>query len=80
MQFRLNISEIDPMHSTPAVFGILLSDLLDHIAADYAGVSNRDERDIRVSILKIMRDEDRFKEKDPCRGSSRGVTIMPKPI
>ena len=78
-QFRyiLNLAEIDARLDDPRIAGIMLSDLLDHIAAFYASVSSRDERDVRSVIFKVMRDEDRFKEKDPTRGNQRGATIYP---
>lgn len=77
LQFRLHLTELDQMMNEPRLYGIVLSDLLDHIAAAYARQSHRDQRDIRYEILKVMRDEDRFKDKDPSRGGLRGATIMP---
>lgn len=76
-QYRLHLTELDQMMNEPQLYGIILSDLLDHIAAAYARQSDRDQRDIRYEILKVMRDEDRFKDKDPSRGGLRGATIMP---
>jgi hypothetical protein len=67
---------VDNLGNKPSLFGILMSDLLDHIAAAYKGISGRDERDIRAQIFKVMRDEDRFKEKDPTRGDQRGKTFL----
>lgn len=77
--YRLHLTELDQMANTPKLFGIVLSDLVDHIARAYHHSTGRDERDIRRDIVKVMRDEDRFKEKDPARGNLRGVTIMPRP-
>lgn len=76
-QYRLHLTELDPFLNAPTLFGILLSDLVDHISAAYATVSNRNERDLRAHIFKVMRDEDRFKEKNPSRGRARGTIIMP---
>lgn len=77
-QYRLHLSELDPLMKEPKLYGIMLSDLLDHIAAAYSQLSARDPRDVRNEIFKVMRDEDRFKEKDPSRGAQRGTTIMPQ--
>jgi Domain of unknown function (DUF5076) len=76
-QYLLHLTELDPMLNEPKLFGILLSDLLDHIAIAYHQSIGRDQRDIRRDILKTLRDEDRFKEKDPMRAPQRGITIMP---
>jgi hypothetical protein len=60
----------------PGAPGIILSDLLDHIAHAYHQiVPDRDEREIRSDILKVMRDEDRFKEKDPSRSGMEGGLV-----
>lgn len=76
-QYRLHLAELDQMMNKPKLYGIVLSDLLDHIAAAYHQISGRDARDVRYYILKTLRDEDRFKDKDPSRGRQRGATIMP---
>ena len=76
-QYRINLTELDHSATEPKMFGIVLSDLIDHIAAAYRDVTGRDERAIRADIFKVMRDEDRFKEKDPARGRQRGLTIKP---
>lgn len=73
-QFRLHLSELDERMSEPKVYGVVLSDLLDHIVAAYRNNTGRDERDIRSEIKKVFLDEDRFKEKDPARGRMRGHT------
>jgi Domain of unknown function (DUF5076) len=77
-QYRLHTSELDPLGNEPKLFGIVLSDLLDHIAAAYHRSTGRDERDVRYDILKVLRDEDRFKSNDPGRAKLRGTTIMPQ--
>jgi len=61
-----------------ALFGVVLSDLLDHIARAYHQATGRDERAIREAVLKVMRDEDRFKARDPSRGSMSGATVFPQ--
>jgi hypothetical protein len=76
--YVISLAEIDENMDTPAVAGIMLSDLLDHLAKAYAAASGRDQRDVRAAIFKVMRDEDRFKEKDPTRGGQRGATMWPK--
>lgn len=76
--YRLHLSELDEHMMQPKLFGIVLSDLLDHIAAAYHQQSGRDSRDIRYEVLKVLRDEDRFKDKDPSRGHSRGASILPQ--
>lgn len=76
--YRLHLTELDQMVNTPKLFGIVLSDLIDHLARAYADSTGRDVRDIRYEIVKVMRDEDRFKEKDPSRGNLSGVTIKPR--
>ena len=76
-RFMINIAEMknpDGMHG-PVIPGIMLSDLLDHIAHAYHEVTGRDERDIRADILKAMKNEDRFKEKDPTRSGMRGGLV-----
>lgn len=77
-QVRILIGELDQQTNDPRLFGILMSDLLDHIAAGYHHCTGRDERDVRAELVKVMRDEDRFKEKDPTRGKLTGATVMPR--
>ena len=77
LQYRLHLAELDPLGNESKLYGIVLSDLLDHIAAAYHQSTGRDERDIRYEILKVLRDEDRFKTDDPGRAKLRGRTIMP---
>lgn len=76
--YRLHLTELDPMANEPIRFGIVLSDLIDHLARAYSDATGRDARDIRQQIVKVMRDEDRFKEKDPARGALSGTTIKPR--
>jgi hypothetical protein len=78
IRYLLSLGEIDEHLDDPRAVGILLSDLLDHLAAAYQTTTNRDQRDLRAAIFKVMRDEDRFKEKDPSRGTARGATIWPR--
>jgi hypothetical protein len=73
--FAIDLANLDPTSNNPTLFGILLSDLLDHITHAYHLTTGRDERDIRASITKVMRDEDRFKEKDPGRCGMKGAMI-----
>ena len=57
------------------MFGIVISDLLDHIANAYQHAIGRDLRDIRADIMKVLRDEDRFKKKDPSRSKMSGQVV-----
>jgi hypothetical protein len=75
--YRLHLEELDPHGNKPKLYGIILSDLLDHIAAAYHRMTGRDERDIRYDIMKVFKDEDRFKTNDPKRGGLRGTTQSP---
>lgn len=77
-QYLMHLTELDPMMTDPRVYGIILSDLVDHIAAGYAQNSDRDERDIRELLMRTLKDENRFKEKDPSRGKLIGATLRPK--
>jgi len=77
-EYLLHLTELDKMMNDPRVWGIVLSDLVDHIASAYVQQTGRDERDIRETITRVMRDESRFKDKDPSRGRMRGATLMPK--
>ena len=57
----------------PIIPGILLSDVLDHLAhALHQAIPERDERDIRSDILRVMKAEDHLKEKDSARGGMEG--------
>lgn len=78
-QYRVFLSEMGHLGSDPREFGIILSDLADHIARAYHNISGRDVKDIRAQLIKVMRDEDRFKEKDPKRGNLTGHTDVGKP-
>ncbi len=76
-RYMINVSALDPMAHEPKLFGILLSDLVDHIAASYAQTTQRHEADIRATLIKTLRDEDRFKTKDPGRARQRGYQHKP---
>ena len=78
LRYVISLGPIDKTMDDPRVAGVLLSDLLDHLAAAYQATTGRDQRDVRAAIFKVMRDEDRFKEKDPTRGAARGATIWPR--
>ena len=77
-EFLLHFSEIDPMLDKPYAWGILMSDLLDHIAAAYVGHGYRTEREARDRILRAMKKENQLKEDDPSRGGQTGATLRPK--
>jgi hypothetical protein len=76
--FAICTAVFDERMDTPAVYGIIISDLIDHLAASYASTTGRDAKDVRAQLHKVVRDEERFKEKDPARGRGRGATIFPK--
>jgi hypothetical protein len=78
LRYVISLGPIDENLDDPRVAGVLLSDLLDHLAASYKGTTGRDQRDLRAAIFKVMRDEDRFKEKDPSRWAARGATVWPR--
>src|SRR5882762_10632029 len=71
-QYRVHLSEIDETANDPRVFGIILSDLVDHIAQAYHHATGRDLIDVRAQIVKVFKDEDRFKEKEPGRAKITG--------
>jgi|SRR5262245_41070864 len=77
-QFIINVTNMKRTGDDLCVFaGILMSDLIDHIAFAFRGHLGRDERDIRSVIFKVMKDEDRFKQKDPSRASAFGKFFTP---
>jgi hypothetical protein len=76
--FVVAVPVLDEAMDDPRYFGVALSDLLDHVASAYSAVTGRDQRDVRRQLFKTMQDEERFKEKDPKRGSGIGATIWPK--
>ena len=78
LHYLLSFADVDAGMDDPRIAGIILSDILDHMAAAYAATTGRDQRDLRAAIAKVMRDEDRFKEKDPERGRQAGATVWPK--
>jgi len=72
--FRLSLKNSDPDMSQPGMFGIVLSDLVDHIALAYHQASGLDVRAVRREIVKVMADEERLKKSDPGRAPARGKT------
>jgi hypothetical protein len=78
LRFILSINELDETASDPRVFGILISDMIDNIAAAYRHQTGWDEDEIRRKIMKAVVDENRFKEEDKDRVQMRGATIFPK--
>lgn len=73
-KYHVFLSHLDQFGSDTRAFGIILSDLADHIAMAYHQSTGRDVKDIKAELVKIMRDEDRFKERDPKRGNLTGHT------
>ena len=77
-QYFIHPTNLDPMMNEPTLFGILLSDLVDHITAAYAPLHGGRERDLRDHIIKTLKRENQLKDEQPGRGSQRGAMIMPK--
>ena len=75
--YHMHLEELDKEVKDPRIFGILLSDLVDQLAHAYHQATGRDVRDARDYLMMVMRDEDRFKQKDPSRGGQRAATIYP---
>ena len=69
---------LDPAMNSPVVFGVILSDVIDHIGKYFSAMTGRDERDVRKTVMKVLRDENRFKEKDPKRVQLKYKFIKPK--
>ena len=76
--YRIFLTGLDAAVDNPTIAGIMLSDLVDHLAHAYHDVTGRDVRDIRNHVLKVMHDEDRFKVKDPTRGGLARAIFMGK--
>jgi hypothetical protein len=72
-QFLIFPDSIDAHLTKPEVFGVLLSDLLDHIASTYSSLAGKDEAATRTRILQTMLDEDALKQSDPSRGNPKGA-------
>lgn len=70
--YLISVSELDPMGQEPKLFGIMLSDMIDHIAAAYVQTTGRDEAEIRETLIRTLRKEDKFKTRDPNRAPQRG--------
>jgi hypothetical protein len=68
--------EMNDDQAKSGIAGIMLSDLLDHIVNALHQTTGRDPRDIHAYVLKVMRDEDRFKEKEgPSRSGMEGEFV-----
>lgn len=76
--YIISVTSLDPKANEPERFGVILSDLIDHIAHAYEDVGLGKYADLRAHILKTLNKEDEFKRKDPKRGGISGTTIMPK--
>jgi hypothetical protein len=76
-RFRLQLNEVDPSMDSPGIFGVILSDLVDHIAAAYQQSTGVDQRFAQHDIMKVLLDENRAKDKDPNRAVARGKTFTP---
>jgi len=70
--FIINLMEPGGELREPGMFGVVISDLIDHIANAYTQVLDRDARDIRAFIVKIWRMEEKAKQKDPKRSQLTG--------
>lgn len=78
--FRIGfaVEGMDPSASTPEIYGIVLSDVVDQIAAAYHAFNGSDPGEVRATIHRVIRDEEEMKRKDPRRGRGRGATIWNK--
>jgi len=71
-RFLIDLAELEQEMHGPTISGILLSDLLDHLAGYHHQRTGHNAKDIRSQILNVMRDEDRLKEKEgPSRSGFR---------
>lgn len=77
-QYLIFPDQLDPMLNDPRIYGIILSDLLDHIATAYSQMTGRAQKDVRHQISSVMRKENRLKDENPARGDMVGKTILPK--
>jgi hypothetical protein len=73
-QYIILPKNLDIMMQKPELFGVLLSDLLDHIADMYNQTTGQD---VRAQIFKVMCAEDELKQKDPKRGNRQGKILWP---
>lgn len=76
--YIIGVTALDPKANEPERFGVILSDLLDHVARAYADLGLGESKTVRAHIVKTLNNEDRFKEQDPNRGKITGKTVMPK--
>jgi hypothetical protein len=56
--------------------GIVLSDLLDHVAAVLAAINHEHPNTIHAELLNVMRKEDQLKRENPDRGNLKGMTVF----
>lgn len=66
----------DPMGDKIFAGGILLSDILDHMAHAYSATTGMTQDACRKALWREARDENRLKERDPDRYKARGFTTV----
>lgn len=68
----IDIAQVDEAANEPALFGILISDLVDHVAKAYHDLTDAPESAIKARIMRAILDENRFKCRDPERWHAIG--------
>lgn len=66
---------LDPECKTIGLYGILLSDFIDHIAMMYASQTGEKQEILRKRLLKHLATEEREKKRDARRGNLTGRYI-----
>ena len=69
----VNPTQLDPFLSKPTIYGVVVSDIIDHIAAAYAQLTGADMVALSEAILATARREHKFKKDDPSRSQMRGT-------
>ena len=64
-------------YPNPLAWGILLSDLLDHLTRAVYDLSGQDPKAVRALILDVLMNEDGAKAEDPDRVHNTGKTTFP---
>jgi hypothetical protein len=74
-RFRLFPDTLKGEVNCPVGFGIILSDLIDHIAKHYSTRTGCDESFARTCLMEVLNGEDRLKDQNPGRGKQVGHTF-----
>ena len=75
LRYLMNLTGMDPFLNDPRIWGIVASDLICNIADVYAKHTNRNMRDVRDAIMRVLREENRLKDLDPER-AAHDVTVL----